>query len=106
MLRGMGFRAEGVRDGEEALSLYREAMRSGDPFRLVILDLTVAGGMGGKATATRLRAFDPGAKIIVSSGYSNDSIMANYAEHGFVAVLAKPYSAQDLDRLLRRLLDG
>jgi two-component system cell cycle sensor histidine kinase/response regulator CckA len=70
---------------------------------IVIMDLTIPGGMGGKEAARELLAFDPQAKIVVSSGYSNDPVMASYREHGFVAVINKPFKLEDLADLLHRV---
>ena len=76
------------RSGESALKLYREALQAGDPFRAVIMDLTIPGGMGGAETLQILRELDPNVKGIVSSGYSNDPVMAEYGKYGFVGVVA------------------
>jgi len=105
-LARLGYDAVAARDGEEALSLYAEARSEGRAFAAVLMDLTVPGGLGGKETMARLRELDPGVVGVVSSGYSNDPVMARYAEHGFRAVLAKPYVAADLEVTFRELLAG
>lgn len=64
------------------------------------MDLTIPGGMGGKEAARCILEVDPGARLIVSSGYSNDPVMAEYASFGFRATLVKPYSATELARVL------
>jgi len=87
-------------NGEEAVRLYREHLGTEDPIGLTILDLTVPGGMGGKEAAQEILAIDPDARIVVSSGYSQDPIMANYREHGFCAVLAKPFDLSELGAVL------
>ena len=76
MLAKLGYEVVCASDGAEALALYEKARASGQPFGAVLLDLTVPGGMGGKETASRLKEFDPAAKLILSSGYSNDSTIA------------------------------
>jgi ActR/RegA family two-component response regulator len=68
------------------------------------MDLTIVGGMGGKEAVQLLRASDPSARVIVSSGYSNDPIMADYAEYGFCGVLSKPYRIDDVAAVLSRAL--
>jgi len=91
-------------DGREAVELFRAARAAGAPFDGVILDLTVPGGMGGVETLARLREIDPGVKAIVSSGYSNDPIMADRRGHGFAAVLVKPYGTAEAERALAAVL--
>ena len=93
-------------DGSEALAEYQLARASGRPFAAVILDLTIPGGMGGKETMHRLREIDPGVRAIVSSGYSNDAVIADFRAHGFVAMVAKPYRMEDLARALNDAISG
>jgi CheY-like chemotaxis protein len=88
--------------GQEALEVYQAAVRSGLPFKTVILDLTIPGGMGGKETVLKLLEFDPAARVIVTSGYSNDPIMADYQEHGFCGAIAKPFRVNDLHAVVAR----
>ena len=103
LLAYLGFQVTFARNGQEALDLYQAALREKRPFAAVIMDLTVPGGMGGREAARRLREIDPGVKAIVSSGYSNDPVMVNYAEYGFDAVVAKPYKIETLSGILKRL---
>jgi len=103
MLRRLGYDAETALDGCEALEKYREAMPAA-PFAAVILDLTVRGGMGGRECIGGLLALDPAARVLVSSGYSNDPIMAEYRDYGFRGVIAKPYNIVDLSRVLHRII--
>lgn len=105
MLRDLGYDAEFAGNGEEAVEKYEEAMRKGRPFKVVILDLTVRGGIGGKDTLKRLRDMDPGVRAVVSSGYSEDSVLSNYREYGFKAVLSKPYAIEELGSVLRSVLE-
>lgn len=77
-------------------------MKSGRPFTVAILDLTIAGGMGGEETIKKLLKIDPGAMAIVSSGYADDPVMAGYRNYGFSGVAAKPYT---LDQLRKALHD-
>lgn len=104
MLSHCGYEVRMAKDGEEALALYQQAMDSHTPFLLVILDLTVPGKLGGMGTLARLRQLDPQVKALVSSGYSNDPIMANYASHGFVGVITKPYSLIELSNMVHQRL--
>ena len=80
------------------------ARRKGAPFDVVIMDLTIANGLGGQETIRRLRELDPCVKAIVSSGYSNDPVMANFRDFGFVGVVPKPYNTEDLAAALDELL--
>ena len=99
-LTSLGYQVGVARDGEEALTLYSSDKDSSDPFDTVILDLTVHGGMGGKEAALRIRGQDSQIKLIVSSGYSNDPVMANYKEYGINAVVPKPYTLAELSHAL------
>jgi len=104
ILELLGYTAEVTGNGAEAVELYRTRREQGTPFCAAILDLTVPGGMGGKETVDRLLEIDPGVKAVVSSGYSDDPVMANYREHGFGAVLSKPYRPQEISRVLGELI--
>ncbi|MCP5102525.1 MAG: PAS domain S-box protein [bacterium] len=103
MVESMGYRATCVEDGVEALKVYKKEKATGRTFDVVIMDLTVPGGMGGKKAVKELLLFDPGAKVVVSSGYSNDPVMAKYKKYGFCGVLPKPIVLEDLNKLLTRL---
>lgn len=105
MLKNLGFEAVAVPDGEAALKQYEEAHRNGDPFDVVIMDLTIPGGMGGEEAMRKLKEFDPDVRGIVSSGYSNDPVMADHRSFGFAGVVAKPYLVEDLQRVLHEVLD-
>ncbi|WP_051617159.1 hybrid sensor histidine kinase/response regulator [Desulfonatronovibrio hydrogenovorans] len=100
----LGYEPHLVSDGKEVLEKYQKARQKGDPYDLIIMDLTIPGGMGGLETIKRLKAIDPQAKAVVSSGYSQDPVMANYKEYGFSGVLAKPYTIDELGVLLKKIL--
>jgi len=104
ILGKMGFETAFACNGEEALEAYEAAMTAGQPFDLVILDLTVKGGMGGKDTIRQMRLLDPNVKAIVSSGYSNDPGVIHYTEHGFCGVVAKPYRIDEIRQQLEEIL--
>jgi CheY-like chemotaxis protein len=104
VLKRAGCDVTAVAEGAAAVNEYSAALAAGRPFQVVILDLTVPGGMGGAETMRRLQAMDPGVCAIVSSGYSSDPVMANYQEHGFRARVPKPYQASDLVQAVKRLL--
>jgi CheY-like chemotaxis protein len=100
MLAGLGCETVLARDGAEAIEIYQSVQPR---FDAVILDLTVPAGMGGREAIERLVQIDPDVTAIVSSGYSNDPVMADFQQHGFVGFVAKPYEVQELARVLRRV---
>ncbi len=96
ILSHLGYEVVETEDGIETLKRYQLAKKENRPIDLIIMDLTIPGGMGGKETITRLKEIDPAVKAIVSSGYSNDPIMAEFRKFGFVDVLNKPYTVENL----------
>jgi signal transduction histidine kinase/ActR/RegA family two-component response regulator len=104
VLTRLGYEVETAGDGAEAVALYEQARVAGNAFDIVLLDLTVRGGMGGIEAAAKLKELDPAAKLIVSSGYSDAPVMSNFADYGFDGVLPKPWTAAELSELLRRVL--
>ncbi|MBF0474649.1 MAG: PAS domain S-box protein [Deltaproteobacteria bacterium] len=90
-------------DGYEAIEQYKIAKWSGQPFDAVIMDLVVPGSIGGKESIDSLIELDPNINVIVSSGYCDDPIMANFREYGFVDVLPKPYKLEELSRVLNKV---
>jgi signal transduction histidine kinase/ActR/RegA family two-component response regulator len=103
ILHYLGYDVESCVDGREAVERFRQARESTAPFSAVILDLTIPGGMGGKETACQILEIDPDAVLIVSSGYSNDPVIANYRHYGFSGVIRKPFDADTLAGELQRL---
>ena len=99
-----GFEVEFARDGRTAIDRYKDAMGTPGAFDVVIMDLRIQGGMGGDEAIERLRQIDPDIRAIVSSGYSDDPIMANHADYGFRGVLRKPYKILELRDVLQRVL--
>jgi CheY-like chemotaxis protein len=100
MLTELGYTVETVSDGAEAIDACTKAKETGETFDAVVLDLTIPGGIGGKETIKILREIDPSVIAIVSSGYSNDPVMANFLDYGFNAVVSKPYRITELSRAL------
>ena len=103
MFTRLGCKCSFAENGVDAIYAYEKARESGFPFDMVVLDLTVPGGMGGQETMLRLREVDPDVVAVVSSGYVNDPVIADCERFGFKATIIKPYSMQDLVRLLKRL---
>lgn len=104
MLRKLGYDPAFAGTGEAAVKLYKAALQEGNPFALVILDLTVKGGMGGKETILELKKIDPGVRAIVSSGYSEDPVVVDFRRYGFSGVVAKPYRIQEVGLQIKRIL--
>ncbi len=96
MLTWLGYEAEAVADGRQAITRYTDARSNGRPFDVVMMDLTVPGGMGGLEALTELLQVDPAIRAIVSSGYSENPVMADFMRFGFQGVLPKPYKIADL----------
>ncbi len=104
MLRRMGFQVSTAEDHEEGIALYRTAIREELLFKVVIMDLTIPGGLGGREALERLRQIDPEARVIVSSGYSQDPVMARFRGYGFSGMVAKPYRIEDLAEAISGVL--
>ncbi len=104
MLTELGYEVAVAEDGDEAIRLYREAKEAGNSFDLVIMDLTIPGGMGGKEAMQILKEYDPQAKVIVSSGYSNEPILSEYRRYGFMGVAIKPYRLGKLSQIIQQVL--
>jgi CheY-like chemotaxis protein len=106
MLTSLDYEVDFATEGNEAIELYMKAKESGEPFDAVIMDLTIPGGMGGKEAIKKLLEVDPGAKVIVSSGYSNDPVMSDYKSYGFRDVIAKPYNVAELSAKIHKVIVG
>jgi len=103
MLEHLGFEVAHANDGHEATEIFKNNIDNGEGFVAVILDLTIPGGMGGEKTIKELKKISPKVKAIVSSGYANDPIMANYKDYGFDDIITKPYHIDELERALLRV---
>ena len=100
MLQQIGYTVDYAKDGYEAIEKYKKAQESGNGFNAVIMDLTIPGSLGGKETIQKLLEIDSNIKAVVSSGYSNDPIMADYHKYGFTGVIRKPYKIGELRKVL------
>jgi nitrogen-specific signal transduction histidine kinase/CheY-like chemotaxis protein len=105
MLMKLGHEVELSENGKEAIKLYMEAINTNNKFDIVIMDLTIPGGMDGKEAVQEILNLDPDAKVIVSSGYSNDPVMANFKDYGFCSAIVKPYRLQELSKVINQLID-
>ncbi|HOX34644.1 MAG TPA: response regulator [Methanoregulaceae archaeon] len=104
VLKFLGYEVMFARDGAAAIELYRREREKGNPFDLVILDLSVPDGMGGKEASEKLRALNPDARIVISSGFTNDPMLTDYASFGLSGVLAKPYRITEIKALLETMI--
>jgi PAS domain S-box-containing protein len=103
-LASLGCEASVAADGAEAVRLWQAARDEGRAFDLVVLDLTVPGGVGGVETLARMKALDPEVRAVVSSGYSNAPVIADYRSYGFKAALLKPFTAEEARAVIAGLL--
>lgn len=106
MLISIGYKVTLAANGEEAIELYSQSLKQGNPYDAVILDLTIPGGMGGMKAYQKLKDMNPDIKAIVSSAYFSDNAMSNYKDFGFSGVISKPYKIADLSRVLDEVING
>ncbi len=106
ILGRLGYEVTTVNDGAAAVQEYTRAREQGRPFGLVILDLTVPGGVGGRQAMEQLLKIDPAVRAIVSSGYSNDQVLSDHRAHGFKGMVLKPYEIGDVAKVVQRVLRG
>ncbi|HOD47457.1 MAG TPA: ATP-binding protein, partial [Opitutaceae bacterium] len=104
LLKRMGHLVHAVGEGESAVAEYERGVESGAPYDVVILDLTVPGGLGGLDVLRTLRKRYPEVLAIVSSGYSSDPVLADYCSFGFQGMIPKPYKLEDFARVLNEVL--
>ncbi len=105
MLDQMDYCVETAKNGADALELFKQAQKTEAPFDVIIMDLTVPGGIGGKEAISFLRELDPTVKAIVSSGYSNDPVMSDCKSYGFSGMVSKPYKIEELCKEINRVLN-
>lgn len=104
VLVALGYEVECAKEGGQTLSMYREARGAGTLFDVVVLDLTVSSGMGGRETIEKLLEIDPSVKIIVSSGYPHDPVVVDYQKFGVKGVIIKPYNSSELEEILEKVI--
>jgi PAS domain S-box-containing protein len=104
ILEFYGSTVEMAKNGNEALGIYKAALEQDNPFDLVVMDLTIPGGMGGREAIARLLELDPDARAIVSSGYSDDAVLARFESYGFKGAISKPYNHKQLMDLVSKVL--
>jgi two-component system cell cycle sensor histidine kinase/response regulator CckA len=104
ILRHYGYEAVWAANGEGAIALYENGIGLEKRFDLVVLDLTIPGGMGARETIRRLREIDPEVRAIATSGYSGDPLLVEFKKHGFKGALSKPFRIEDLAEAVAEIL--
>lgn len=104
ILEHFGYEVESCSEGREASQLYEKTFKNNRPYDVVIMDITIPGGIGGKEAITMLKKIDPNVCAIVSSGYANDPIMAHFSDYGFAATLSKPYNIAEIEHVLNKVI--
>ena len=100
----LGYRITMVENGADAIKEFNDSIEQEDPYDVVILDLTIPGGLGAREVVREIVSVKPDACVIVSSGYTNDKVMTNYKEYGFSAAAHKPYNIEELNNLLQQIM--
>jgi CheY-like chemotaxis protein len=104
VLKFLNYDVMSAKDGLKAIDLYKKEKAAGAPFDIVILDLSVPNGLGGKETIELLRNVDPAVKAVVSSGYTNDPVVQDFSHYGFSERLTKPYTINEMKNLLEKVI--
>jgi len=105
-LTRLGYEVSQAETALKGVEMYQEKLRVGKRFDLVILDLTLPGGMGGKEALKKLLEIDPTVNAIVSSGYATDATMSRYQDFGFRGCIAKPYEAAELGKIVHETIES
>ena len=105
-LTQLGYKVWQAATSLEGVNIYREKFEAGERFDAVILDLTLPGGIGGKEALKKLIEIDPTVNAIVSSGYATDATMSRYQDFGFRGVIAKPYEAAELGKIVHDVIES
>jgi CheY-like chemotaxis protein len=105
MLRRFGYEVECAKNGNEALALFERERFAGGNYELIILDLTIPGGIGGREVVAKIRESDTSIPVIVASGYSDASVLAQPEAFGFSGSIAKPFTEKEFGRLLKSIFE-
>lgn len=106
MLKHLGYHVATARSHGEAMEHYQRAKEAGNPFSLIIMDLTMRGDEGGEIAIRRWKEKHPEVKALISSGYMKDPVIEEYWKYGFVGAMVKPYSLSELKTSLEKILAG
>lgn len=102
ILVSQGYKVTKTYDGAERIAAFAKSFKN-DPFDLIITDLTVPGGMGGKEAIQHILKISTDARLIVSSGYSHDPVLSAYEDFGFIATLSKPFTSQEVKEVIQKV---
>ncbi|MFH1036032.1 MAG: CHASE2 domain-containing protein [Pseudomonadota bacterium] len=100
-LEGEGYSVLTAESGEQALTIMEEATRAVD---LIILDLSMP-GMGGHKCLKAILSADPAAKVLIATGYADETVLERVGASGALGLIYKPYRLNDLILKVRELLD-
>ncbi len=103
ILTRCGYECVQCDNGQDAVRIYQSLYRTGTPPDVVLMDLTLRGGMNGHETATEILQLDPDARIVCTSGSVTEEVQMIFLERGFVGVLPKPYEAGELTQVVHRV---
>jgi len=104
MLEHLGYEVLLAGDGREAIELHHHCCQKGRPIDLYLVDLTIPGGMGGREAVEELLALDPQVRAVVTTGYSNDPVVANFRDYGFVEMVGKPFRVEELSGVIAKVM--
>ncbi|MDA3894567.1 MAG: ATP-binding protein, partial [Desulfobacteraceae bacterium] len=104
MLGSYGYTVECKIDGQSAVDFFALETKANRPIAGLIFDLTVPGGMGGKAAIEQIRQLDTDVPAFVASGYAEDPVMKKPSEYGFTASICKPFRKSELSEMLNRFM--
>ncbi|MEM8954981.1 MAG: ATP-binding protein [Verrucomicrobiota bacterium] len=105
ILSKLGYEPVTATTGQEAIDYYTERMRSGEPVSVILMDMTLPGGMSGSDAFDEIRKVDPDARAIATSGYFDEESRVQHETRGFAGILPKPYSAEALSQALHEVLE-
>lgn len=104
ILGNLGHEIFVAKDGTETIELCKSEIEKGKRFDVIIMDLTIPGGMGGKEAIVKIKEIDPGTKVIVSSGYFDNPVVSDYKRYGFDGFIVKPYKVKELIEVLQNVM--
>ncbi len=103
MLQTLGYQVVLTQTGAETVDIVRQSASEGQSFDILLLDITIPGGMGGVETMKELLKISPDICAVVTSGYSDDPVLSNFRDYGFSGCIAKPFSLEELRSVLERV---